>query len=244
MPLNVANLTDWLNKPIEDWTFEEFFKLKDMCNIAIARTPGVVKPWKGTINKGAKDAPEHAETLARITYRMRNIPPVAETLSLADLGMNVGEADKEKTLVKLNIVDLADFVGPLESLNQIATADKTIHSSNEEWMDDVAKFLIGYNAGYVNDHPAVDCELDCGRIAGVLRDRLQLHLRERLVGSITSLRKHWVWRFFAANLGRMAAIVVWFGHTKSGIQIKNAAASGLWSISFALRCNNDISFPS
>ena len=43
-------------------------------------------------------------------------------LSLADLGMTVGEADKEKSLVKLNIVDLADFVGPLESLNQIATA--------------------------------------------------------------------------------------------------------------------------
>ena len=94
-------------------------------------------------------------------------------------------------------------------------------------MESVAKLLIGYNAGHVASHPAKDLGIDVAQISKHLSERLQIHLRKRLVGSITELRRHWVWRFYAKNITRMAAIVVWFGHTLSGARIRYAAAAGL-----------------
>ena len=219
-----------LDKPLHEWTFPEFFGLRvvDMKNFCKARTPGVVQAWKGSINKGKVDADEDADTLARIAWRMRLKEPVGQVLTLEDLGLQLTDADKERTLIKLpTLVDVSQFVGPLEHLSEIVSENTKVWSEDARWMTAVQKHLIGFNIKHVSAHPASDLLLDVKRVTTVLQQRLQLHLRSRLVGKIVTLRSHWVWRFFAANTSRMAAIVVWFGHTLSGMNIEYAAASGL-----------------
>ena len=215
-----------LSKPLAAWTFAEFFTLTvpKMKAFMKARTPGIVMPYKGSIKKGTVDADPDAQTLARIAFRMRDKKPVAEELTLQDLGMQLTDENKERTLVMLPaIVDVGQFRGPLEHLATLP--DDKIYSDDAEWMDAVAKLLIGYQAGHVARHPAIDLRIDVEAIAKALSERLQLHLRQRLFGCLTALRSHWVWRFYATNIPRMAAIVVWFGHTVRGCQIRSHVAA-------------------
>jgi hypothetical protein len=116
----------------------EFFKLtvESLNNFVKARTPSVTKPWKGTINKGPKDAPIDADTLARIAYRMRDIPPVADVLTLQDLGMQLTDTTRKKALIQLpSLIDASEFVGPLELIDDLAaaSADVSVFTRDEEW---------------------------------------------------------------------------------------------------------------
>lgn len=219
----VAALSERLGKPLTEWSFEEFFKLKvaDMKNFCKARTPGVVQPWKGTLNKGDVDAVEDAQTLARVAWGMRNKPPVGTVLTLEDLGMQLeADSDRERSLVPLpKLVDATHFAGPLQTIATLSGADTKVYSDDPEWMRAVASTVIGYNASHVDSIPAQDLHFDVARVVKVLRARLQTHLRSRLVGKLTSLRTKWVWFWYAANIPRLAAMITWFGHTLSGQRI-------------------------
>ena len=217
-----------LQKPLHEWSFEEFFRLKveDIKCFMKARTPGVVMPTKGPINKGSVDADPEANTLARIAFRMRDKPPVAETLTLDDLGLALADSEQTRTLVKLpGLVDAGQFVGPLDHLSRVT--DDVVYCNDDVWMARVESLLTGYTMQHVRDHPAIDIAVDVSRIRSILVTRLQQHLRQRLVGSITSLRSHWCWQFYSQNIPRLATIVVWFGHTLAGVRIEYAHKSGL-----------------
>ena len=255
--LAVSDRAAKLGKALQDWTFPEFFKLtrKNMLNFVKARTPGVVKPWKGTINKGVVylhtrarehhhtththtqtlnshkgkvDATPDADTLARIAFRMKDVEPVGHTVTLEDLGMQLQNLTVHKELIKLpTIVDASQFVGPLEHVADVAAASTTVYTEDDPWMQNVSTLFVGWQVRHTHTRPPSLCTRDATRLASMMRMRLTRHLRDRLQGSLTSLRSHWVWRFFAANITRMASIVCWFGHVKADNLLKYAGASEL-----------------
>ena len=99
---SISTREQLIEKTLDQWTFEEFFKLtvQEMRNFVKARSIGVTKPWKGTKNKGKADAPLDADTLSRAAFRLRDNKPVADILTLVDLGLKLSRVEGDKTLVQ------------------------------------------------------------------------------------------------------------------------------------------------